>query len=137
MPFITTDDGTQIFYKDQGTGQPVLFSHGWPLTSDAWDGQMVFMGQNGFRVIAHDRRSHGRSSQTWGGNHMDQYADDLAEMIEALSLSDIILVGRPPGGGEAVQKIDVPTLSSMATTTRSCRSARLSCCLPKSSRTRR
>ena len=100
MPFITTDDGTQIFYKDQGAGQPVLFSHGWPLSSDAWDGQMVFMGQNGFRTIAHDRRSHGRSDQTWDGNHMDRYADDLHALIEQLDLKDIILVGHSTGGGE-------------------------------------
>ena len=100
MPFITTDDGTNIFYKDQGTGQPVLFSHGWPLTADAWDGQMVFMGQNGFRVIAHDRRSHGRSDQTWDGNHMDRYADDLQSLITQLDLHDIILVGHSTGGGE-------------------------------------
>jgi len=105
MATITTTDGTEIFYKDWGAGQPVLFSHGWPLSSDAWDGQMVFMGQNGFRVIAHDRRSHGRSSQTWDGNHMDQYADDLAELIEALDLSDIILVGHSTGGGEVAHYI--------------------------------
>jgi non-heme chloroperoxidase len=100
MPFITTDDGTNIFYKDHGTGQPVLFSHGWPLSADAWDGQMVFMGRNGFRVIAHDRRSHGRSDQSWDGNHMDRYADDLAALIEALDLRDVILVGHSTGGGE-------------------------------------
>jgi non-heme chloroperoxidase len=100
MPFITTDDGTNIFYKDHGTGQPVLFSHGWPLSGDAWDGQMVFMGQNGFRVIAHDRRSHGRSDQTWDGNHMDRYADDLQSLITQLDLKDIILVGHSTGGGE-------------------------------------
>ncbi|MGR3805304.1 alpha/beta fold hydrolase [Marinibacterium profundimaris] len=100
MPFITTADGTQIFYKDQGSGQPVLFSHGWPLSADAWDAQMVFLGRQGYRVIAHDRRSHGRSSQTWEGNHMDQYADDLAELIETLDLHDLILVGHSTGGGE-------------------------------------
>ena len=100
MPFITTDDGTNIFYKDHGTGQPVLFSHGWPLSGDAWDGQMVFMGQNGFRVIAHDRRSHGRSDQTWDGNHMDRYTDDLQSLITQLDLNDIILVGHSTGGGE-------------------------------------
>jgi non-heme chloroperoxidase len=100
MPFISTDDGVNIFYKDQGSGQPVLFSHGWPLSADAWDAQMVFMGQNGFRAIAHDRRSHGRSDQTWDGNHMDRYADDLAALIEALDLRDIILVGHSTGGGE-------------------------------------
>lgn len=100
MPFIATKDGTQIFYKDWGAGQPVLFSHGWPLSADAWDAQMVFLGRQGFRVIAHDRRSHGRSTQTWDGNHMDQYADDLAELIEALDLRDLILVGHSTGGGE-------------------------------------
>jgi len=105
MATITTTDGTEIFYKDWGAGQPVLFSHGWPLSSDAWDGQMIFMGQNGFRVIAHDRRSHGRSAQTWDGNHMDQYADDLAELIEALDLTKIILVGHSTGGGEVAHYI--------------------------------
>ena len=100
MPIYTVRDGTEIFYKDWGLGQPVLFSHGWPLSADAWDPQMVFMGRQGYRVVAHDRRSHGRSSQTWGGNHMDQYADDLAELIEALDLRHIILVGHSTGGGE-------------------------------------
>jgi non-heme chloroperoxidase len=100
MPFITTADGTRIFYKDHGAGQPILFSHGWPLSGDAWDAQMVFMGNNGFRVIAHDRRSHGRSDQTWDGNHMDRYADDLAALIEELDLEDLILVGHSTGGGE-------------------------------------
>lgn len=100
MPTITTTDGAQIFYKDWGTGQPVLFSHGWPLSADAWDAQMVFLGQRGFRVIAHDRRSHGRSTQTWDGNNMDQYADDLAELIEQFDLSNLIMVGHSTGGGE-------------------------------------
>ena len=100
MAFITTDDGTNIFYKDWGSGQPMLFSHGWPLTADAWDGQMQFFGEQGYRVIAHDRRSHGRSDQTWDGNHMDRYADDLAELIEHLDLRDVILVGHSTGGGE-------------------------------------
>jgi len=100
MTTITTRDGTEIFYKDWGKGQPVLFSHGWPLTADAWDAQMVFLGQRGFRVVAHDRRSHGRSAQTWDGNHMDQYADDLAELIEKLDLRDMIIVGHSTGGGE-------------------------------------
>jgi non-heme chloroperoxidase len=100
MSFITTKDGTEIFYKDMGKGQPVLFSHGWPLSADAWDPQMMFLGQRGYRVVAHDRRSHGRSSQTWDGNHMDQYADDLAEVIEKLNLKDIVLVGHSTGGGE-------------------------------------
>ena len=100
MPHITTQDGTRIFYKDMGTGQPILFSHGWPLSADAWDPQLVFFARNGFRALAHDRRSHGRSDQTWDGNHMDRYADDLAELIEALDLKDVILVGHSTGGGE-------------------------------------
>lgn len=100
MPFITANDGAQIFYKDWGKGQPVLFSHGWPLNADAWDGQMQFIGSQGYRVIAHDRRSHGRSDQTWDGNHMDQYADDLAALIEALDLNDLVMVGHSTGGGE-------------------------------------
>jgi non-heme chloroperoxidase len=103
MPFITTKDGTEIFYKDWGQGQPILFSHGWPLTADSWDAQMVFFGERGYRVVAHDRRSHGRSTQTWEGNHMDQYADDLAELIEALDLNDLIIVGHSTGGGEVTR----------------------------------
>jgi len=103
MPYITTKDGTQIFYKDWGRGQPVLFSHGWPLTGDAWDGQMAFLGERGYRVIAHDRRSHGRSTQTFDGNHMDQYADDLAELINALDLRDMVIVGHSTGGGEVTR----------------------------------
>ncbi|UNZ53045.1 alpha/beta fold hydrolase [Agrobacterium tumefaciens] len=102
--FITTD-GARLFYKDWGAGQPILFSHGWPLSSDAWDQQMLFFSQNGFRVIAHDRRSHGRSDQTFDGNHMDQYADDLAELIETLDLTDLILVGHSTGGGEVARYI--------------------------------
>ncbi len=100
MPKITTKDGTKIFYKDWGTGQPILFSHGWPLSGDAWEAQMLFFGQNGYRVIAHDRRSHGKSSQTWDGNNMDQYADDLAELIEKLDLKNLIMIGHSTGGGE-------------------------------------
>jgi non-heme chloroperoxidase len=100
MPYITTRDGTEIFYKDWGAGQPILFSHGWPLSADAWDAQMVFFGQRGYRVVAHDRRSHGRSTQTWDGNNMDQYADDLADVIEALDLKDMVIVGHSTGGGE-------------------------------------
>lgn len=100
MSTFTTKDGTEIFYRDFGNGQPVLFSHGWPLTGDAWDVQMVFLGQRGFRVIAHDRRSHGRSTQTFYGNNMDQYADDLAELIEHLDLESVVLVGHSTGGGE-------------------------------------
>ena len=103
MSSVTTKDGTEIFYKDWGSGQPVLFSHGWPLNADAWDPQLVLVGSAGYRGIAHDRRSHGRSSQTWDGNHMDQYADDLAELIEALDLHDVILVGHSTGGGEVTR----------------------------------
>src|SRR5215213_7533947 len=102
---ITTKDGTEIYYKDWGKGPVVTFSHGWPLSSDAWDGQMLFLAQNGFRVVAHDRRGHGRSSQPSLGNDMDGYADDLAAVIEALDLKDAILVGHSTGGGEVVRYI--------------------------------
>jgi non-heme chloroperoxidase len=105
MPTFTMRDGAQIFYKDWGNGPPIVFSHGWPLTADAWDAQMVFFGREGFRVIAHDRRSHGRSDQTWNGNDMDTYADDLAALIEALDLRDVVLVGHSTGGGEATHYI--------------------------------
>ncbi|TAJ71445.1 MAG: alpha/beta hydrolase [Phenylobacterium sp.] len=105
MSFVTTKDGTRIFYKDWGQGQPVVFSHGWPLSADAWDGQMLFMAQNGYRVIAHDRRGHGRSDQPAAGNDMDTYADDLAAVIEALDLKDAILVGHSTGGGEIAHYI--------------------------------
>ena len=105
MSSFTTTDGTRLFYKDWGKGQPILFAHGWPLSSDAWDQQLLFFGQQGFRVIAHDRRSHGRSDQTWEGNNMDQYADDLAELIEALDLRDLILVGHSTGGGEVAHYV--------------------------------
>ncbi len=97
---VGTKDGTQIFYKDWGGGQPVVFSHGWPLTADAWDDQMWYVVSNGFRAVAHDRRGHGRSSQPWDGNDMDTYADDLAAVIEKLDLHDIVLVGHSTGGGE-------------------------------------
>jgi non-heme chloroperoxidase len=100
MSTITTKDGTQIFYKDWGKGQPVVFSHGWPLTGDAWDVQMLFLGQHGYRTIAHDRRGHGRSSQPWDGNDMDHYADDLAELLDRLDLKNAVLVGHSTGGGE-------------------------------------
>jgi non-heme chloroperoxidase len=100
MPTITTKAATQIYYKDWGKGQPIVFSHGWPLTADDWDGQMLFFGQHGYRVIAHDRRGHGRSSQTWDGNEMDTYADDLSTLFETLDLKDAIMVGHSTGGGE-------------------------------------
>ena len=103
MAAIATTDGTEIFYKDWGSGQPVVFSHGWPLNADAWDGQLFHMASNGFRAIAHDRRGHGRSSQPWDGNDMDTYADDLAQLIEHLDLHDVILVGHSTGGGEVTR----------------------------------
>ncbi len=102
---ITTEDGTQIYYKDWGTGQPVVFSHGWPLNADAWEAQMFFLASNGYRCIAHDRRGHGRSSQPWQGNEMNTYADDLAALIEALDLRDVVLVGHSTGGGEVTRYI--------------------------------
>jgi len=105
MPTITTKDGAQIYYKDWGTGRPIVFSHGWPLTADDWDAQMLFFGQRGFRVIAHDRRGHGRSTQTWDGNDMDTYADDLAALTEKLDLRDAIHVGHSTGGGEVARYI--------------------------------
>jgi non-heme chloroperoxidase len=103
MGTITTRDGTEIFYKDWGTGQPVVFSHGWPLTADAWDDQLFFVASSGYRAIAHDRRGGGRSGQPWNGNDLDTYADDLAELIEALKLHDVVLVGHSTGGGEVVR----------------------------------
>ncbi len=105
MPTITTQDGTQIYYKDWGAGQPVVFSHGWPLSADAWDDQMLFLAERGYRCIAHDRRGHGRSGQPWIGNDMDTYADDLAELTEALNLKDAIHVGHSTGGGEVARYI--------------------------------
>lgn len=105
MPTITIKDGTTIFYKDWGKGQPIVFSHGWPLSSDDWDAQLLFFGQRGFRVIAHDRRGHGRSTQTWDGNDMDTYADDLAQLTEKLDLRDAIHVGHSTGGGEVARYI--------------------------------
>jgi non-heme chloroperoxidase len=103
MPTITTKDGTSIYYKDWGTGQPITFSHGWPLTANAWDAQMLFLGQQGYRVIAHDRRGNGRSSQPWDGNDMDHYADDLAELMNFLNLKNTIMVGHSTGGGEVAR----------------------------------
>src|ERR1700676_90655 len=105
MPTITTKDGTEIYYKDWGAGQPVVFSHGWPLCSDAFEDQMVFLAEHGYRAIAHDRRGHGRSSQPWGGNDMDTYADDLTALTEALDLRDAVHVGHSTGGGEVVRYI--------------------------------
>jgi non-heme chloroperoxidase len=105
MATLKTRDGTEIYYKDWGSGQPVVFSHGWPLSSDAWDAQMVFLGERGFRVIAHDRRGHGRSSQPWTGNDMDNCADDLAELTAKLDLKDAIHVGHSTGGGEVARYI--------------------------------
>lgn len=105
MATITTKDGTQIYYKDWGKGQPIVFSHGWPLTADDWDGQMMYFGQRGYRVIAHDRRGHGRSTQTWDGNEMDTYADDLATLTEKLDVKNAIHVGHSTGGGEVARYI--------------------------------
>jgi non-heme chloroperoxidase len=105
MPTLTTKDGTQIYYKDWGTGQPVVFSHGWPLSADAWEDQMIFLADRGYRCIAHDRRGHGRSSQPWSGNEMNTYADDLAELTDSLSLKDAVHIGHSTGGGEVARYI--------------------------------
>jgi non-heme chloroperoxidase len=105
MSTITVKDGTTIYYKDRGAGQPIVFSHGWPLSSDAWDGQLLFLAQNGYRTVAHDRRGHGRSSQASSNNDMNGYADDLAAVIEALDLKDAVLVGHSTGGGEVTRYI--------------------------------
>ena len=105
MPTVTTSDGTSIHYKDWGAGRPVVFSHGWPLHSDSWEAQMLYLASNGFRCIAHDRRGHGRSGQSWGGNEMDTYADDLATLIDTLDLGEAVLIGFSTGGGEVARYI--------------------------------
>jgi len=105
MSTLTTRDGTQLYFKDWGTGRPVVFSHGWPLNADSWEAQMLFLGSNGYRCIAHDRRGHGRSSQPWSGNDMDTYADDLSELIEKLDLKGAVLIGFSAGGGEVARYV--------------------------------
>ncbi|WP_406481856.1 alpha/beta fold hydrolase [Streptomyces sp. NBC_01615] len=105
MPYVTASDGAQIYYKDWGTGRPIVLSHGWPLNSDSWEAQQLFLASNGFRAIAHDRRGHGRSTQTWHGNEMNTYADDLATLIDTLDLRDATLVGFSTGGGEVARYV--------------------------------
>ncbi|MHA7262454.1 alpha/beta fold hydrolase [Arthrobacter sp. TMN-37] len=105
MSFVTTKDGTEIFYKDWGSGRPVVMAHGWPLNSDSWESQQLFLASNGFRAIAHDRRGHGKSTQTWDGNEMDTYADDLAALMDSLDLTNVTLMGFSTGGGEITRYI--------------------------------
>jgi len=105
MATFTLQDGTELFYKDWGSGQPVVFSHGWPLNADAWDSQMMYLAQRGYRVIAHDRRGHGRSAQPWDGNDMSRYADDLAELVDHLDVKDAVFIGHSTGGGEVARYI--------------------------------
>ena len=114
MGAITTNDGVQLYYKDWGQGQPIVFSHGWPLSADAFEDQMLFLAQHGYRCIAHDRRGHGRSSQPWTGNDMDTYADDLAALVQALDLKGAIHVGHSTGGGEVARYIGRPGTSRVA-----------------------
>jgi non-heme chloroperoxidase len=114
MPSVTVKDGTQIYYKDWGTGQPLVFSHGWPLNSDAWEDQMLFLAEHGYRCIAHDRRGHGRSGQPWNGNDMDTYADDLAELTNHLNLKNAVHVGHSTGGGEVARFIGRHGTKNMA-----------------------
>jgi non-heme chloroperoxidase len=114
MSKVKTRDGTEIFYKDWGSGQPIVFSHGWPLSGDAWDSQMLFFGQRGYRVIAHDRRGHGRSDQPWDGYTMEQFGDDLADLINTLDLGDVVLVAHSMGGGEVSKYISRHGTSRLA-----------------------
>lgn len=105
MPYVTAADGAEIFYKDWGQGRPVVLAHGWPLNSDSWEAQQLFLATHGFRAIAHDRRGHGRSTQTWHGNEMNTYADDLATLIDTLDLRDVTLIGFSTGGGEVARYV--------------------------------
>lgn len=114
MSHVTVKDGAKIYYKDWGTGPVVTFSHGWPLSADAWDAQMLFFGKLGYRVIAHDRRSHGRSDQTWHGNDMDTYADDLATLLDTLDVKDAVMVGHSTGGGEVARYLGRHGLSRVS-----------------------